>query len=121
VRTSGLPEAAFVSEQVNENTGYRFRVLSLPCRFLDQGSGACTVYAERPLICRTFPFYPEPLTGNVCLLPAQCGSQLDLLTTREPNTWSVDDYSSDVRAWLKKLWDEARARVDIAPKDGKEP
>jgi len=105
---SGLTESAFVSEQVNRNTGYRFRVLSLPCMFLDPKSGACTVYENRPLICRTFPLYPEPLTGNVCLLPAQCGPHLTVLGERTAGSLTVDDFTPDIVNWLKTLWDEAR-------------
>src|ERR1700749_4384721 len=59
---TGILERNFVLERKNTNTGYVFRTLSLPCRFLDQATGGCLVYEIRPLVCRLFPFYPEPLT-----------------------------------------------------------
>jgi Fe-S-cluster containining protein len=105
---SGLAPRAFVSEQVNANTGHRFRVLTLPCPFLD-GSGKCTVYEQRPLICRTFPLYPEPLTGNACLLPAQCGVHLKVLQEKHTGSWTLGDFESEMRQWLRELWFEATA------------
>src|SRR5205085_8339504 len=68
---SGLPENEFVVKRRNANTGHQFRTLDLPCRFLDSQTGRCNVYDSRPLVCRLFPFYPEPLTGYATLLPAQ--------------------------------------------------
>lgn len=41
-------------------------VKPLTCPFLDQASGACPVYAERPIACRTYGFYIERDTGLYC-------------------------------------------------------
>jgi Fe-S-cluster containining protein len=109
-RVSGLEPTEFVSEHINENTGHWFRVLMLPCRFLDEKTGRCTVYDRRPLICRAFPLYPEPLTGNACLLPAQCGVHLTVLSHREEGAWGLQDIEDELKAWLKNLWAEAAAR-----------
>jgi Fe-S-cluster containining protein len=104
---SGLGREEFVTTQKNPVTGFTFQTLNLPCRFLDPNSGACTVYAHRPLVCRTFPFYPEPLTGYIGLLPAQCGSNLDILPIDGDVGWALDDFRDDIKWWMKRLWREA--------------
>lgn len=104
---SGLAASEFLVRRQNTNTGYTFRVLNLPCRFLDTYTGQCKVYDSRPLVCRVFPFYPEPLTGHATLLPAQCGSNLYLLPSDSKEGWCLLDLEEEIRQWLSELWNEA--------------
>ena len=104
---SGLSEEDFVVRRRNSNTGHIFRTLNLPCRFLDTETGECKVYESRPLVCRLFPFYPEPLTGDATLLPAQCGDNLHFLASDSEEGWCLADQEDDVRHWLTELWREA--------------
>jgi Fe-S-cluster containining protein len=106
---SGLERKSFVEEQLNSATGYRFRTLNLPCQFLDKETGRCNVYEARPLVCRIFPFYPEPLTGHATLLPVQCGENLHFLEMESKNGWRLADFDDDLRLWLIELWDEAKS------------
>lgn len=82
-------------------------MLNLPCRFLDEQSGKCKIYDSRPLVCRLFPFYPEPLTGHATLLPSQCGDNLVFLPADSPDGWSLADHDEDTCQWLIDLWAEA--------------
>lgn len=66
--TTGLEEGDFVVQRKNPNSDLTFRTLNLPCRFLNKDTGLCSIYEARPLVCRMFPFYPEPLTGHATLL-----------------------------------------------------
>jgi len=106
--SSGLSKDEFVVEQRNANNGHVFLTLSLPCRFLDPKTGQCTVYESRPLVCRLFPFYPEPLTGYATLLPVQCGDNLKLLDSNSRDGWGLKDFEQDIRQWLSELWREAK-------------
>ena len=36
------------------------------CPLLDEASGACPVYAERPIACRTYGFYVQRGIGLYC-------------------------------------------------------
>jgi Fe-S-cluster containining protein len=105
---SGLSEEGFVVERQNPNTGHAFRTLNLPCRFLDSNTGQCTVYESRPLVCRLFPFYIEPLTGHATLLPVQCGSNLQFLPYDSGDGgWRLSDSRESAQQWLAELWSEA--------------
>lgn len=104
---SGVPEEHFVVTRRNATTGHMFRTLDLPCRFLNTQTGECTVYESRPLVCRIFPFYPEPLTGDATLLPTQCGNNLAFLNPDSIEGWRLADFEADVRLWLTELWREA--------------
>ena len=104
---TGLSEAEFVTERKNLNSGLTFQTLNLPCRFLDKESGLCTVYEERPLVCRIFPFYLEPLTGHATLLPVQCGVNLQIVPLGSLNGWSLRDFETAAKQWLAEIWDEA--------------
>lgn len=106
---SSLPQEEFVVERRNTNTGHVFRTLNLPCRFLDQQTGKCKVYESRPLVCRLFPFYPEPLTGHATLMPAQCGDNLYFLPSDSDDGWRLIDLEEDTKKWLAELWREAVA------------
>ncbi len=111
-RASGLPANAFSSERVNAATAFQFKVLDLPCRFFDQSTGRCGVYASRPLVCRLFPLYVDPMTGDGMLLAAQCGDRLDVLEEPAPNiSWSLEQYAQPIRDWVRTLWREAKAGV----------
>ncbi|HEY0427508.1 MAG TPA: YkgJ family cysteine cluster protein [Pyrinomonadaceae bacterium] len=103
---SGLPKDKFVVKRRNAHTGYVFNTLNLPCRFLDSKSGNCTIYESRPLVCRLFPFYPEPLTGQVTFLPAQCGSNLYFVSPEDMG-WSLSEFEQETYQWLTDLWNEA--------------
>lgn len=105
---SGLSEEDFVVQRENSNNGHMFQTLNLPCRFLDSKTGQCGVYESRPLVCRTFPFYPEPLTGDATLLPIQCGDNLHLLPVHSVDGWGLADFEGDIRLWLCELWQESK-------------
>ncbi|MBK9156393.1 MAG: YkgJ family cysteine cluster protein [Chloracidobacterium sp.] len=105
-KASGVSEGAFVVRKQNVNTGHMFNSLNLPCIFLDEVSGNCRIYESRPLVCRLFPFYPEPLTGDATLLPAQCGTNL-VFVSDEDEGWSLADYEEETVQWLRQLWKEA--------------
>ena len=107
---SGLPENEFVVKRQNANTGHQFRTLDLPCRFLDSQTGQCKVYDFRPLVCRLFPFYPEPLTGHATLLPAQCGTNLQFLASDSDDGWQLSDLEEEAKRWLIELWNEAMVK-----------
>ena len=105
---TGLPAAEFV-DVIENPAGFRLRVLNLPCRFLD-ANGRCSVYEARPLVCRVFPFYPEPFAGTATLLPAQCGDNLHFVT--DPNEgWALSDHAIATAEWLSDLWREALVEV----------
>src|SRR6185369_15645380 len=106
-RASGLTEDEFVSSRRNRNTGHVFKALNLSCRFLDAKSGECMVYEDRPLICQLFPFYPEPLTGNATLLPAQCGTNIEIVPLDAKDGWCLADFEKNAILWLADLWSEA--------------
>ena len=36
------------------------------CVFLEQGTNRCRIYAVRPMLCRTYPFYMEDLKLYTC-------------------------------------------------------
>jgi Fe-S-cluster containining protein len=105
---SGLSEEEFVTKRENSNNGHVFRTLNLPCRFLNSETGECRVYEARPLVCRLFPFYVEPLTGHATLLPVQCGANLQFLPfDSKDDGWRLIDFDEDARNWLAELWKEA--------------
>jgi uncharacterized protein len=104
---SGIPEEEFMSERQNSKTGYVFRTLNLPCRFLDAQTGRCTVYESRPLACRLFPFYVDPLTGHATLYSAECGDNLLFPPTDSEDGWRLTDLEEEVRQWMVEFWDEA--------------
>jgi len=105
---STVSEAEFIVERKNSNTGHVFRTLNLPCCFLDPQTGMCSQYESRPLICRLFPFYPEPLTGDATLLPAQCGVNLQILSSTSSNFgWCLADLQRETTEWLSDIWSEA--------------
>ncbi len=111
---SGLSGENFVAKRRNANNGHVFHTLNLPCRFLDSQTGKCTVYEARPLVCRLFPFYPEPLTGHATLLPIQCGENLQFLAPDFPKGWRLLDYESDIQRWVSELWNEANLSSKIS-------
>lgn len=107
---SGKPRASFVGARKNMETGFTFQVLNLPCQFLEKETGRCGVYAARPLVCKLFPFYPEPLTGHATLIPAQCGDRLSFPPEGAPG-WALSDYSATTARWLQDIWAEAGFRT----------
>ena len=111
---TGLVEDEFVVTRLNENTGHVFRTLDLPCRFLDSSTGRCNVYEVRPLVCRLFPFYPEPLTGHTTLMPAQCGENLHFVPDDVDGSWCLMNYEKDARQWLAELWNEALLKTSLS-------
>lgn len=111
---TGLESDAFSSVQANRHAETAFRVLNLPCRFLDLPTGKCTIYESRPLVCRMFPFYPEPLTGHATLLPAQCGNNLFFHEAGSTAGWTLQDYDAEIGEWLPTLWSEAAERYRAA-------
>jgi uncharacterized protein len=106
---SSLNRREFVTSRRNVHTGHEFQTLDLPCRFFDQRTGNCTVYESRPLVCRIFPFYTEPLTGDASLLPIQCGENLEFVPSNSSRGWSLLDVETSISVWLRELWAEALA------------
>jgi Fe-S-cluster containining protein len=107
-KASGVDVQKFVTIRENSNSKRTFRTLNLPCPFLDQNNGQCTVYEFRPLICRLFPFYLEPLTGHATLLPIQCGDNLKILSSDGAERgWRLADFEEHAREWLATIWDES--------------
>lgn len=107
-QASGTDENEFITVRENSNSHRTFRTLNLPCRFLDQNSGQCTVYESRPLICKLFPFYLEPLTGHATLLPVQCGVNLKILNSDTAECgWRLADFEEQAREWLATIWSES--------------
>jgi Fe-S-cluster containining protein len=104
---SGLVEHQFVAIRRNANTNHVFRTLNLPCHFLDAGTGRCNVYESRPLICKLFPFYLEPMTGHATLLPIQCGPNLQILSSDSDRGWRLQDFEEAAKQWLAELWKES--------------
>lgn len=115
---TGLSENDFVLKRQNKNTGHVFRTLNLPCRFLNTATGECSIYEIRPLVCRLFPFYPEPLTGHATLIPVQCGANLEIMADSSNKGFSLSDFESDIHLWLADLWHEAEVQRVIARADG---
>jgi Fe-S-cluster containining protein len=113
-----IDRGAFVAKRENENTGHTFQILSLPCPFLATATGECTIYPIRPLVCRLFPFYPEPLTGHATLLPAQCGTNLEFVTAGSGEGWALSDFQTDIGEWLADLWTEAGCHNITARAEG---
>ncbi|MDD5241511.1 MAG: YkgJ family cysteine cluster protein [Sulfuricella sp.] len=63
--------AALSSEHLQEISG-KIAVLAeqpsrpITCPMLDQATGACPVYAQRPVACRTYGFYVQRNLGLYC-------------------------------------------------------
>ncbi|MCA1790418.1 MAG: YkgJ family cysteine cluster protein [Thioalkalivibrio sp.] len=110
---TGLLPDEFSSVHSNRHGKVAFRVLNLPCRFLKLPTGECTIYGSRPLVCKLFPFYPEPLTGHATLLPAQCGENLVFYPTDSAEGWTLQDFDAEVLEWLPSLWREAAERHHV--------
>jgi Fe-S-cluster containining protein len=108
---SAVPAREFMTYDYNSRIGNTVALLRLPCRFLDQKTGTCSVYENRPLICRLYPFYPEPLAGRVALLPGQCGTHLSVLPMDAHVGWCLDDIAAELEEWLDELWRSARSPV----------
>jgi uncharacterized protein len=109
---SGVPEEEFTAKRQNSETGYVVRTLNLPCRFLDAQTGQCTVYESRPLGCRIYPFYVDPLTGAATLYPSECGDNLLFPSGDAEGGWRLMDFEADVRQWMVEFWDEVMVREE---------
>ncbi|MFY9620649.1 MAG: YkgJ family cysteine cluster protein [Pyrinomonadaceae bacterium] len=107
---SGFPREKFVVRQKNSSTGHEFRILNLPCPFFEAQTGLCTVYDSRPLGCRLFPFYLDPLTGDATFHPASCGEQLSFPSPNTKEGWCLRDLEGSAREWLTEFWQEARIK-----------
>lgn len=104
---SGIPEKEFMAERQDSNSGYVFHTLNQPCPFLDAQTGNCTVYESRPLACRLFPFYVDPLTGYATLYSAECDDNMVFPPTDSEKGWRLIDFEEKVRRWMIEFWDEA--------------
>ena len=103
---SGVAPAEFMSERQNPSTGYIIRTLDLPCRFFDSSSGRCNVYESRPLACRIFPFYLDPLTGTATLYAAECGENLLFPEGDCEGSWRLQDLVPEAEKWTEEFWAE---------------
>jgi hypothetical protein len=106
---SGASREDFIEPVHNGITGLTFQTLRLPCPFLSS-AGQCTVYESRPLICRLFPFYPDPLVARLMFLPAECGDRLTFLDSDSSAGWSAAESSGEINAWFVAIWGEAASR-----------
>lgn len=111
---SGLPVSEFTELHRNEATGGVFQLLNLPCRFYSETDGTCSVYEARPLVCRLFPFYPEPLTGRIELIVAQCGSNLEFLSPVAREGWTATEYVAIIADWVRTIWRESTLRKSLS-------
>jgi Fe-S-cluster containining protein len=68
------------------------------------------VYAARPLICRLFPFYPDPLVARLMFLPAECGDRITFLEPDSADGWAASEYAEDIARWFADIWKEAARR-----------
>ena len=107
VEAGGKTASEFVTTRESPASGLTLQTLDLPCPFLGD-DGSCTVYDRRPLICRLFPFYPDPFVGVATLLPIECGERLEFLPSDSQEGWSVDDHAVALREWIATIWREAR-------------
>ena len=107
---SGLPEERFAVERRNSNTGHVFRILKLPCPFLELQTGRCGVYENRPLACQLFPLQVDALTGEAALFGTQCGSNLRILPSQTSEGYGMRDFGERVKNWLSELWSETAVR-----------
>jgi Fe-S-cluster containining protein len=104
---SGVPEDEFTVKRQIANGDYVLRTLNLPCHFLDAQTGHCTVYESRPLACRLFPFFVDPLTGDATLYSSGCGDNLLFPRPDSEEGWRLIEFEEDVRRWMVELWGEA--------------
>jgi Fe-S-cluster containining protein len=107
---SGVSPAEFMSERQNTTTGHLIRTLDLPCRFFDQATGQCSVYEARPLACRMFPFYLDPLTGTATLYAAECGDYLLFPDNDSGGSWRLADLEEEAHEWIVEFWKDAAVK-----------
>lgn len=110
VKATGKQEGEFIQERESVAVGRVFKALELPCAFLDKATGKCTVYEARPLVCRLFPFYPDPVTGHVMFYPAQCGENLVLHPRPSRDGWDLSQFDGSILQWVRDIWREALLR-----------
>ena len=110
---SGIAPVEFMSKRQNPTTGHLVRTLDLPCRFLDSATGQCTVYASRPLACRMFPFYLDPLTGTATLYVAECGDNLLFPEGDGGDGWRLIDLEKDAHEWLVEFWNDIATKPSL--------
>jgi len=53
-------------QQISESMATTTQSYPVVCPLLDLSSGACTVYAQRPVACRTYGFYVQRDKGLYC-------------------------------------------------------
>lgn len=93
----------------NEINGLEFTTLRLLCAFLNR-DGGCDVYGARPLSCRLFRFYPDPLVTRVMFLPAGCGDLVVSAGDDDDTVWSAAEYAKALDRRFSTLWAEAGSR-----------
>ncbi len=59
-------------------------ILHFTCSAFDGESGLCSAYADRPLVCRDYPFYGKS-AGSIAenAVPMQCGYRDDIQEAKE--------------------------------------
>jgi len=62
----GLPASVFATISQNIATMTQQTARPLICPLLDQDAGACLVYEQRPIACRTYGFYVQRDKGLYC-------------------------------------------------------
>lgn len=79
------------------------------CPLLDQASGACPVYAHRPVACRTYGFYVQRVLGLYCHAIESSVADGDLATVVWGNHDAIDSRlagmgeSRPLTAWFKQF------------------
>lgn len=61
-----LPSSVRESVEARLEVALQVKARPYVCPFLDQTSGACLVYSQRPIACRTYGFYVERGQGLYC-------------------------------------------------------
>lgn len=58
IRLPHTKKILFSDKKTKKNLVFEYRVLTEPCIFYDEEKG-CTIYDERPLVCRAYPYMME--------------------------------------------------------------
>lgn len=93
----GENKADLISEYHSRSRGESVYAVDLPCPFLDQQTGGCTVYEARPFICRIFPVEVEPVTGTTYIDNGVCPKSKEAVFSPHLVQIAVDQ-------WSAKFW-----------------
>ena len=66
------------------------------------------MYEHRPLACRLFPFYIDPVTGDATLYPAACDDNMTFPPIDSNEGWRLIDFEDEASQWVAEFWNEVR-------------